>query len=228
MVSIAFAADREAYAELVTPRLAVIADEVIRDIATGLVEGTALVGTTAAEGINGSADDDVVIGGGGGDLVATGEGSDIVVYAQSDGDLWIRDNATSLTDTDRLVLTDLNAADVDFSRIGDDLLLTVDATDSTVLVEDFFYRWGEQNRGIDAVRFADGSEWSCSDTQAATVFEGDGHDNLIIDSPARRRAERRARSRPDPDRAGQRYRPLCQRRWVRHHRGHVGRRRRAR
>jgi hypothetical protein len=91
VVDAAFAADRAAYASFVAPYLSEIADPVVRDIASHIVDGTALFGTTHAEGLNGTTGADVFIGGGGGDLVSGGAGSDIYVYAKHDGDLWIKD-----------------------------------------------------------------------------------------------------------------------------------------
>ena len=72
-------ADRAAYAATVTPHLAAITDPVLHDIAVHIVDGTAHVGTTAAEGFNGTEANDVFIAGGGGDLVNAGAGSDTVV-----------------------------------------------------------------------------------------------------------------------------------------------------
>ncbi|WP_204306269.1 hypothetical protein, partial [Stenotrophomonas maltophilia] len=69
----------------------------------------------------GTAGNDVILAGGGGDYVDAGAGSDTIVYAKHDGDLWIKDVATSTSDVDRLVLTDLKVADVSFGRIADSL-----------------------------------------------------------------------------------------------------------
>jgi Ca2+-binding RTX toxin-like protein len=176
LVYIAFAADRTAYAACVSQYLDVIADTTLRDIATHIVDGTARFGTTGAEGLNGTAGQDVFIGGGGGDVVAGGAGSDIYVYEKHDGDLWIRDDGPA-ADTDRLVLTDLNAADVSFVRIADSLLIKVTATGKAVTVESFF-----TNNGIDVLRFADGSEWNRTQIKNASIYQGDGHANAILDS----------------------------------------------
>jgi Ca2+-binding RTX toxin-like protein len=176
IVDIVFAGDRQAYAAVVDPHLAAITDATIRDIATHIVDGTALFGSTHAEGINGGTGNDVFIGGGGGDVVSGGAGSDIYVYAKHDGDLWIRDDGPG-TDTDRLVLTDLNAADVSLIRIGDTLLIKATATGKAVTVENFF-----NGHGIDILRFADGTELDRTHIKNASVFQGDGHSNAIYDS----------------------------------------------
>ncbi|MGT2440863.1 calcium-binding protein [Bradyrhizobium betae] len=178
MVGIAFAGDRQAYANAIIPHLSGVSDTVLHQIAAHIVDGTAFVGTAAAEGINGTSAQDVFIGGGGGDLLSGGNGSDIYVYNKQDGDLWIRDDGAA-TDTDRLVLTDLNSTDLTFDRIGDDLLMRITATGKTIVVDGFF-----ANQGIDVLRFADGTEWDRSQLAGASVFRGDGHNDVISDSGA--------------------------------------------
>jgi Ca2+-binding RTX toxin-like protein len=182
MVSVAVAGDRQAYVDLLTPYLAKIDDATLRDISTHIVDGTAVVGSTSAEGLNGGNEAELFIGGGGGDVINAGDGSDIVVYSKSDGDLWIKDGSGSLADTDRLVLTDLNAADVQFTRVSNDLVITVTSTGHTIAVEEFFYRWGEEDRGIDVIRFADGTEWGRAQIQAVSISAGNSNNNSIYDS----------------------------------------------
>jgi hypothetical protein len=140
---LAFDGDRVAYAEAVIPHLAVIGDDVIRTITTKIVDGTAITGTISAEGLNGTSANDVFIGGGGGDLENGGAGSDIYVYAKHDGNLWIKDQGEGVADSDKLVLTDLNASNVTLDRIGNDLLIRVTETGKTIAVEEIcLQRWG--------------------------------------------------------------------------------------
>ncbi|MGQ0685617.1 calcium-binding protein [Bradyrhizobium sp.] len=175
-VEVAFEGDRQAYEAAIASAVDGIDDGTIHDIASHIIDGTARFGTTGAEGLNGTVGQDVFIGGGGGDVESGGAGSDIYVYEKQDGDLWVRDDGP-VADTDRLVLTDLNAADVSFVRIGDSLLIKVTETGKTVTVESFF-----ANNGIDVLRFADGTEWNRAQIKDASVYQGDGHANSIIDS----------------------------------------------
>ncbi|QOZ75368.1 hypothetical protein XH83_07890 [Bradyrhizobium sp. CCBAU 53351] len=176
MIDIAFEGIRSGYQIEIAPYLSRIPDYTTREIAAQIVAGVARFGSTGSEGINGTSAQDVFIGGGGGDLLSGGSGSDIYVYNKQDGDLWIRDDGAA-ADTDRLVLTDLNSTDVSFDRIGDDLLMRVTATGKTVVIDSFF-----ANQGIDVLRFADGTEWDRSQLAGASVFRGDGHNNVISDS----------------------------------------------
>ncbi|WP_316168619.1 MULTISPECIES: calcium-binding protein [unclassified Bradyrhizobium] len=176
MVAIAFNGNRSAYANAVLPYLSDVSDNVLHEIAAHIIDGTTLVGALAAEGIVGTSGQDVFIGGGGGDVLSGGDGSDIYIYNKQDGDLWIKDDGAA-TDADRLVLTDINASDVTFDRIGDDLLMRVTSTGKTISVERFF-----GGQGIDIIRFADGNEWNRTQIQNASVYRGDGHNNAIYDS----------------------------------------------
>jgi hypothetical protein len=143
VVNAAFAADRAAYASVVAPYLSEIADSAVRDIVSHIVDGTALFGTIHAEGLNGTSTNEVFIGGGGGDVVSGGAGSDIYVYAKHDGNLWIKDQGEGVTDSDKLVFTDLNASNVTLDRIGNDLLIRVTETGKTIAVEEIcLQRWG--------------------------------------------------------------------------------------
>ena len=175
MTQVAFNGDRQAYANALSSSISIIGDQTTREIALQIVDGAAHFGTAEAEGINGTSTQDVFIGGGGGDVVSGGAGSDIYVYAKHDGDLWIRDDGPG-TDTDRLVLTDLNAADVSLIRIGDTLLIKATATGKAVTVENFF-----NGHGIDILRFADGTELDRTHIKDASIFQGDGHNNAIYD-----------------------------------------------
>ncbi|MGY3590313.1 Ca2+-binding RTX toxin-like protein [Bradyrhizobium sp. USDA 4341] len=176
MIVLAFEGNKELYVTTAMPHLSAIADDTVRSIATHIVDGTAFFGTVQAESINGTSGQDVFIGGGGGDAVNGGAGSDIYIYSKQDSDLWIKDNGPA-TDIDRLVLTDLNSADLTFDRIGDDLLIRVTGTERTVSVESFF-----AEQGIDILRFADGTEWDRTQIKNASWYRGDGYGNAITGS----------------------------------------------
>jgi Ca2+-binding RTX toxin-like protein len=66
---------------------------------------------------------------------------------------------------------------VSFVRVGDNLLVKVTETGKTVTVEQFF-----ANHGMEVLRFADGTEWNRAQIKDASVYQGDGHNNVIGDS----------------------------------------------
>ena len=181
MVSIAFDGSVEDYAEFMAPLMADIEDPLIRQIATELASLTAREGTVASEGLVGDEGDNVFIGGKGDDGVDGKDGNDIFIYRSGDGHEWLNDTGLA-TDTDTLILTDLDPSDITLNRRGDDLFIIVTATGAIIEVNDFFKQWGTASNGIEQIRFADDTVWDRDDIKANTVFTGSPGNNLITDS----------------------------------------------
>ncbi len=182
MIPSVFSGNRVEYENAIAPHLEALDDAILKTIAIQIVSGTAGLGHPVAEGINGDSSDNVIIGGGGGDLVSGDTGSDIYVYGKQDGDLWVKESSSTVVDVDLLLLTDLSSSDVTFERIGEDLLIRITSTGKTIVSEDFFREFTTQNFGLDVIRFADGTEWDRTQIKDASLFKGDGHNNLIQDS----------------------------------------------
>jgi Haemolysin-type calcium binding protein related domain len=82
-------------------------------------------------------------------------------------------------DTDKLLLTNLNAADVALLRFDDrDLFVKVLATGQMIQIRDFFKGDGS---GIEVIRFADGTTWSRGDMLNRAEFVGDASTNGFFD-----------------------------------------------
>ncbi|MDX8496418.1 calcium-binding protein, partial [Mesorhizobium sp. VK22B] len=182
IVSAAFEGNRAAYVTTASTVLSTIADHDLRLIATEIVGGTAALGSDSADGMVRTAGDNVFIGGKGDDLLVSSAGSDLFVYSRGDGTDYIRDSSTSQVEKDTLFLTDLAATDLTFERIGDDLILKISGTTEKIVTEDFFADWGVKNRGIDEIRFADGSVMNREQIRGLTTSVGDGRDNLVQDT----------------------------------------------
>ena len=220
MVPIAFDGSAEDYAAFMAPLMADIEDPLIRQIATEFASLTAREGTVASEGLVGDAGDNVLIGGKGDDGVDGKDGSDIYIYRSGDGHEWLNDTGPA-TDTDTLILTDLDPSDITLNRNGDDLLIIVTATGAIIEVNDFFKQWGTASNGIEQIRFADDTVWDRDDIKANTVFTGSPGNNVITDFGAGRRDPRARRQRLHHDRRRQRHDPLRHGRRQRRHRGHL-------
>jgi Ca2+-binding RTX toxin-like protein len=182
MVSIAFGGDRAAYKQALTSELAEIANPDLLNLATAIVDGEAFIGSSSAEGLVGGEENDVFIAGGGDDVVVSGKGSDLFIYGSGDGSDYIRDTSISTTENDRLLLTDLNLADLSFERIGEALRIRIASTGNTIISEGFFKNWGEENRGIDSIVLANGDILDRDDILSHTVVVGTDDDNLITDT----------------------------------------------
>jgi Ca2+-binding RTX toxin-like protein len=139
---------------------------------------------------------DTFQGGRGNDTLSGEAGSDTYVYSRGDGSDVIYDNAGFTTEqgnTDVLRFTDLNRADLTFSRDGDNLTVAVNGTSDTISVDRQFYST-DQDWGVERIEFADGSSWSLQDiwqnvpamqgqqtassTPVLLDLNGDGHIDL--------------------------------------------------
>ena len=174
---------------VIDPVLSVITDEPLRHIAHALLDGTGIVAMDDATGYASSPGTDAVFIAGKGDALFVGStGTDTYVYAKADGNIYIKDDATSVGDT--LYLQDINASDVTLVRTGDQLYIRVKSgTDAsgnpiirTVTAENFFSQWGVANNSIDKIRFADGTIWDRSDIQSHSAFSGYPNYSLINDT----------------------------------------------
>ncbi len=102
-------------------------------------------------------------GGAGADLLVGGAGDDVYRYASGDGNDTI-DDTDGLAD--RLVFSDLTAADVRLLIVGDDLHVDVLGTGATLTDAGHF---ASATRGLDQITFSDGTTWSRSDITSHAV-----------------------------------------------------------
>ena len=118
----------------------------------------------------GSGDDDTIFGGRGNDLLVGGEGSDTYVYGSGDGNDEIEEHWRPwwTPQQNRLVLTDLTSTDVQFSRVGADLLVADLVGGGVIRVNGEF----GGNDGIASVAFADGTTWNLAAIEAAAWLRG--------------------------------------------------------
>lgn len=179
MAGIAFANDAAAYQNFIAGQFGEISDPTLHQIAVQLASGAAFTGTIGLDGFAGTSGNDVFVAGRGDDVILSGAGNDVFVYRRGDGNDWIRDTGTSGEETDTLVLSDLLSSDITINRSGDHMIVRITSTGQSILVDDFFRNWDTENRGIDQIRFADGSIWSRSDILTHAIFQGTDGNNLV-------------------------------------------------
>ena len=124
-------------------------------------------GSTAGnDSIIGFSTDDTIIGGAGDDTSAGGDGNDTYVYARGDG----RDTIVEAIwggDSDRLLLADIEASQVDLYRRDNDLLVWVGETAAgrgdggSIRLKNTLVP--ERGLGVDQIVFADGTTWAYAD-----------------------------------------------------------------
>ncbi|MCV6547274.1 MAG: hypothetical protein OIF56_08350, partial [Cohaesibacter sp.] len=124
-------------------------------------------GTDQADTLRGSSDAENILGGKGDDKLYGGAGGDIYHYASGDGNDLIDDEGGSTTAKDILKLKDLNAADIELSRKGNDLLVKIKATGEIITIDEQFYS-SSRNYGIEEIQFADGTKWDRANIQSKT------------------------------------------------------------
>ena len=79
---------------------------------------------------------------------------------------------------DTLRLTDLNAGDLTFSRVGVHLVATVNATGHTITFDEQFYS-PTANWGLEKIEFANGTSWDLATINANAWIRGTaGNDTL--------------------------------------------------
>jgi Ca2+-binding RTX toxin-like protein len=182
MVSIAFGGDREAYSSASSTAIAGITDVALRKIAASIVNGTAAIGTSAADGLVRAAGDDVFVGGTGDDVLVSGGGDDVFIYTSGDGRDYIRDSSISPSETDSLLLTDLVASDLVFERHGEHLNIKTPISTDSIWIENFFRKWGDQAHGIDQIILSDGTILSREDIRSLTTAVSSAINAEILDT----------------------------------------------
>jgi Ca2+-binding RTX toxin-like protein len=138
-------------------------------------------GTAGNDSISGSSWSDTFKGGLGDDHFASGAGSDRYIYASGDGNDYIDDESGSTSDVDIVQFVDLNAGDLTFSRIGGNLVATVNANGQTVTFDEQFYSQ-TANWGIEKIEFANGSSWDLATINANAWIRGTAGNDTISGS----------------------------------------------
>ncbi len=161
-------------------------NEFVEAVAQGLPYSDVFEGTAAAETITGNNNDNTLIGHGGDDTLNGGTGSDTYRFASGDGNDVIDERGYS-TDTDRLVFTDLTAADLTFDRVlsnPHDLRITVNATGETITVDDHFYPYGNAAYAIEEIEFADATVWDRTTIRDNSWYRGTSASETITGTAA--------------------------------------------
>lgn len=135
-------------------------------------------GTNGNDVLWGSSGNDVFAGGLGDDTFYSSTGGDTFVYASGDGNDVIDEEGYSTSEVDVLRLTDLNATDIELSRSGTHVFLSVAATGHVIKLDEQLYS-DVSNYGIDKIDFANGSSWNRTDIASNAWYRGTaGNDTL--------------------------------------------------
>jgi hypothetical protein len=133
-------------------------------------------GTTGGDSISVPSDGVTVDAGHGDDYLSiSGNGSDRIVFAKGDGHDTLSNPGSGYNRNDTLDLTDITASEVQFSRSGDALLLSVPSTGDAITVNYQFWGDGSQIQGVTNIKFADDTTWNRSEiSDAVSTFTWTG------------------------------------------------------
>lgn len=159
------------------------------DTLAGDAGNDSLSGGAGDDELNGGADNDRLAGGGGNDRLQGGAGDDYLsgdtgndtyVFARGDGSDTIYNHDADAGRLDRLEFAaGIVAADVIALRVGDDLSLQFNNSDDRILVQHYFKDDATGAFRLDAIRFADGTEWDVDAVKVLVQASTDGNDTLV-------------------------------------------------
>jgi Ca2+-binding RTX toxin-like protein len=121
--------------------------------------------------VSGTSGADIINFNGGGKILQGGSGSDTYVYALGYGSDLIQENG-SISDTDILKFSNLNASDLTFTRSlldSNDVLITVKSTGDVITIDNEAVGAAS---AIEQLQFADGTTWSQSQLLASAMIVG--------------------------------------------------------
>ncbi len=101
-------------------------------------------------------------------ISVSGNGSDRIVFAKGYGHDTLTNPGSGYSRDDTLVLSDINPWEVQFSRSGDAMTLSVPSTGDSFRVNFQYWGDGSQIQGLTHIQFANGSNWSRSNLVDAT------------------------------------------------------------
>jgi len=142
-----------------------------------------IIGTTGNDSLFGDAGNNILDGRAGNDTLKGEAGDDTYLFNLGDGqdNIYDYDSAAGNVDTVRFG-AGIAASDINFSRIGKDLVLSVNGTADQLTIQ----RWRDGDAWrIERVEFADGTVWNAAYIQAHAIAKltgTSGNDTLSGDS----------------------------------------------
>jgi Ca2+-binding RTX toxin-like protein len=141
------------------------------DTLIGHDQGDHLYGGTGNDELYGKNGDDTLEGGIGTDYLNGSSGNDTYVWSRGDGNDTLYDTSKSLTEIDRLTLTDVLSSEVELVRLGNGIQIRIQPKGSSGLETINITNQIASSKagyGIEELEFSDGKVWDLEDIFANT------------------------------------------------------------
>ncbi|MFJ4371708.1 calcium-binding protein [Pseudomonas japonica] len=138
-----------------------------------------LLGLSGQDTLYGGAGNDILEGGADNDYLSGDEGADVYKFSRGWGQDTLNNFESGVNQRDvvefggNIVPDDLLA-----TRSGDDLILALRGTSDRLKVVNYFLEDGASAYYLDAIRFADGTEWNFDQIKVMVVVETSGNDEI--------------------------------------------------
>jgi Ca2+-binding RTX toxin-like protein len=138
-----------------------------------------LIGNQGDDHLNGDNGDDVLQGGSGNDHLYGGDGSDIYLFDRGDGQDTIHNYGSDANSgkIDQIFMGSLNLNDVNITRVGEDLVLTVKNSTDTLRVENYFSQDATDAYAVESIQFADAT-LNIADIKAYVLIASENEDSM--------------------------------------------------
>ncbi|WP_423358995.1 calcium-binding protein [Pseudomonas citronellolis] len=123
--------------------------------------------------------DDTLVGGVGHDYLSGGYGSDVYRFERGWGQDLIDNHDSSTGKTDAIEFgSGISADDIQLSRNGSDLILSLKGSDDRITILNYLYREGSGYYRLEEIRFVDGTVWDVERAKALLLQGREGNDTL--------------------------------------------------
>ncbi|MDP5136285.1 hypothetical protein ORJ04_10020 [Rheinheimera baltica] len=147
---------------------------------SGFDTDDSLYGYAGDDKLQGHSGDDMLDGGTGNDELSGGEGSDVYHFERGWGSDVINNYETSSDSIDVIEFgAGINSADIEVSRLSNDLILTLKNTNDNITVRNYFLHDTYSTYAIEDIRFADGTVWNIAMVKAMQLTGTAGDDAII-------------------------------------------------
>ena len=140
-----------------------------------------LQGNEDTDHLIGDDGNDTLDGGSGNDDFRGGAGADVYLFGKGSGQdtIYNQDSDAVGTNPDTILLgAGITAADVTLTSANDDLVIRINGTSDSLLVDDYFYNNGASNRVVESLKFADGITWDVKTVLSKLSIGTNGADVL--------------------------------------------------